>query len=46
VLLNLFGWETVNLIAMPIAVAAILLLGWADLRGRGAKRRGALASEG
>ncbi|WP_332714854.1 MFS transporter [Pelagibacterium mangrovi] len=45
VLLNLFGWEMVNLIAMPIAVAAILLLGWADLRGRGAKRRAALASE-
>ena len=45
VLLNLFGWEAVNLIAMPIAVAAILLLGWADLRGRGLKRKAALASD-
>lgn len=45
VLLNLFGWEMVNLIAMPIAVAAILLLGWTDLRNRGLKRRDALASE-
>lgn len=42
VLLNLFGWEMVNLIAMPIAIAAIVLLGWADLRGR---RKPVLASD-
>ncbi|WP_417581195.1 MFS transporter [Pelagibacterium sp.] len=32
--LNFLGWEAVNLIALPIAVATILLLGWDDLRSR------------
>ena len=46
VLLNLLGWEAVNLMAMPIAAAAIILLAWTDLRGRRRKRAvTALASE-
>jgi predicted MFS family arabinose efflux permease len=42
--LNFFGWEAVNLIALPIAVSAILLLGWDDLRTRRIGRQ-ALASD-
>lgn len=34
VLLNLFGWEAINLMVMPIVAAVLLLLAWADLRGR------------
>lgn len=46
VLLNLLGWEAINLLAMPIAVVAILLLAWSDLRGRGLRsKKAALASD-
>ncbi|WP_404404410.1 MFS transporter [Pelagibacterium halotolerans] len=34
VLLNVLGWEAINLMVMPIVAAAILLLAWADLRSR------------
>ncbi|MEO5807261.1 MFS transporter [Devosia sp.] len=33
-LLQLIGWQAINTLAIPIAAAAILLLGWADLRRR------------
>jgi len=36
---NSLGWEAINMIAMPIAVAAILLLAWADLRDRRLRRQ-------
>ena len=39
VLLNSLGWEAINMIAMPIAVTAILLLAWADLRDRRLRRQ-------
>jgi predicted MFS family arabinose efflux permease len=43
--LNFFGWEAVNLIALPIAVATILLLGWDDLRTRRIGREQPAAAE-
>ncbi|HEV7274969.1 MAG TPA: MFS transporter [Devosiaceae bacterium] len=33
-LLELIGWEAINILAIPLATAAILLLGWGDLRKR------------
>lgn len=44
VLLNFFGWEAINLMVMPIVAAVLLLLAWADLRGRRLQRE-ASASE-
>ena len=43
--LNFFGWEAVNLIALPIALATILLLGWDDLRTRRIGRQQAVIVE-
>jgi predicted MFS family arabinose efflux permease len=43
--LNFFGWEAVNLIALPVAVATILLLGWDDLRTRRIGREQPAAAE-
>lgn len=44
ILLNILGWEAINLMVMPIAAVAILLLAWADLRTR-RLRRTAMPSE-
>lgn len=33
-LLDLVGWETINIIAIPLAAVAILTLAWGDLRKR------------
>jgi MFS family permease len=33
-LLQLVGWQTINIIAIPLAAAAILMLAWGDLRQR------------
>ncbi len=32
--LNFFGWEAINIMAMPVAIAVIGLLAWTDLRRR------------
>jgi len=33
-LLELIGWEAINILAIPVATSAVLLLGWGDLRRR------------
>jgi len=33
-LLQLIGWEAINIVALPVAAAAILALAWGDLRRR------------
>jgi predicted MFS family arabinose efflux permease len=39
-LLDLIGWASINLVAIPVAAAAILILGWDQLAG-GGKRKAA-----
>lgn len=34
VLVNTFGWESINMMVMPIVAIALALLAWADLRRR------------
>jgi predicted MFS family arabinose efflux permease len=41
ILLQLIGWQSINILAIPLAAAAILLLGWGDLAGRRRKAAGA-----
>jgi hypothetical protein len=31
ILLEVVGWQTVNMLTIPVATAAILLLGWGDI---------------
>lgn len=38
VLLNVLGWEAINMMVFPIAAVALALLIWADLRGRRLRR--------
>ncbi len=40
VLLQLIGWEAVNILVIPVATAAIALLAWGDYRTRGMRRAG------
>ena len=34
-LLQLIGWQSINVLAIPVATAAILMIGWGSLSGRG-----------
>lgn len=34
-LLQLIGWQSINILAVPVATAAILMIGWGGLSGRG-----------
>ena len=34
VLLQTIGWESINMLAIPLATLAILLLGWSSMRSR------------